>query len=168
LQGQDTLRRSLGVSYLSEGGVYPGIALNYEKVLLQDARYQLLFGGKAGGYVHFRNHTGVFFMVQSGQRFRLTRRLWFEDFLGIGYLHSFLSGGDAYYVNASGQLQRARNIGSPHFMPSVSAGLSYKTTLGGRPASILARPIFFWQIPFNKASLLQYAVEIGVLVKLKS
>jgi hypothetical protein len=168
VQAQDSLlAKYVGISYLSEGGLYPGVALNYEKTLLQNAHFQMLLGAKAGGYFHYQNHTGIFIMIAAGQRYRLYRKLFFEHFLGVGYLHSFLNGGDAYYVNASGQIQKAHKTGNPHFMPSISGGLSYTMALAGRPVMIIGRPIIFWQIPFNQVSLLQYAVEVGVMIKLK-
>lgn len=157
----------IGLSYFSEGGLYPGFTLNYEKQLLANNNFQLLLGAKAGAYFHYRNHTGVFMMVQSGQRFRLGKRLSFEHFLGIGYLHSFLNGGDAYYVNGSGQIQKTHDLGNPHFMPSVSFGLSYHIDKGKCPVVLFARPMIFWQIPFNQVSLVQYALEVGLLFKLK-
>ncbi len=155
-----------GISYFSEGGWYPGFALNYERQLMANRSFQLLLAAKTGAYFHSQNHTGVFLMVQSGQRFRVYKQLYFEHFLGIGYLHSFLNDGDAYYVNATGQVQKANDAGNPHFMPSVSFGFSYALE-GRRPAVIFLRPMLFWQIPFNQVSLLQYAVEAGVLIKLK-
>jgi hypothetical protein len=167
-QAQDTIPiKYAGISYLSEGGLYPGIAVNFEKTLLHNSRLQMLLGGKAGGYVHYKNHTGIFVLLQAGQRYRIHKKLYIEHFLGLGYLHSFLNGGDAYYVNASGQLQKAHNTGNPHFMPTISGGLSYAMTFSGRPVMISGRPMIFWQIPFNQASLIQYAVEVGVMVKLK-
>lgn len=93
--------RRIGLSYFSQGGFYPGFSFNYEKRLLANRSYEMLLGAKAGAYFHYRNQTGVFLMIQSGQRFRLTKHLYFEHFLGVGYLHTFLNGGDAYYVNAS-------------------------------------------------------------------
>ena len=156
----------VGISYFSEGGIYPGFAFNYERRLMSNDKYQLLWGTKAGAYFHHQNHTGIFIMAQSGQRFRIHKRWYFEHFLGIGYLHSFLSGGDAYYVNASGQVQTASNTGNPHFMPSVSFGVSYDMP-GKRPTIIFLRPMIFWQIPFNDTSLVQYAIEAGALFKLK-
>jgi hypothetical protein len=165
-QGDSVRIRRIGVSYFSEGGWYPGFALNYERQLMANHSFQLLLAGKAGAYFHSQNHTGVFLMVQSGARFRVFKQLYFEHFLGIGYLHSFLNGGDAYYVNASGQIQKAYDTGNPHFMPSVSFGLSYEDK-GKLPAIYFLRPMLFWQIPFNQVSLMQYAVEAGVLIKLK-
>jgi hypothetical protein len=167
-RGQENSRDfRAGISYLSEGGLYPGVAINCETALLANDKFQVLLGAKAGAYFHYRNHTGVFAMVQSGQRFRIHRKLYFEHFIGLGYLHSFLSGGDAYYVNASGSIKKASNSGNPHFMPSVSLGLSYGFTVAERPVMIFGRPLIFWQIPFNKGSLVQYALEIGVLFQLK-
>ena len=156
----------IGFSYFSEGGWYPGFAFNYEKKLLANSSFQLLLAAKTGAYFHYQNHTGVFVMIQSGQRFRLYKELYFEHFLGIGYLHSFLNGGDAYYVNATGQVQKANDAGNPHFMPSISVGLSYDHA-GKLPVILFVRPMLFWQIPFNQSSLLQYAVEVGTLFKLK-
>ncbi len=165
-QSDSSRVQSIGMSYFAEGGAYPGFTLNYERRLLANNKFQLLLAGKAGAYFHFQNHTGVFFMVQSGQRFRIHKQLYFEHFLGIGYLHSFLSGGDAYFVNTSGQAQKANNFGNPHFMPSISFGLSYDH-LGKHPVMVFARPMLFWQIPFNQASLLQYGIELGAMFKLK-
>jgi hypothetical protein len=157
----------IGLGYFSEGGLYPGFTLNYEKKLLANNDFQLLLGAKAGTYFHYRNQTGVFVMVQSGQRFRLSKHFYFEHFLGVGYLHSFLNGGDAYYVTASGQIQKAHDLGNPHFMPSVSFGLSYALDQGKQPVILFARPMIFWQIPFNQVSLVQYAFEVGALFKWK-
>ena len=164
----DSVRlQRIGLAYFSEGGLYPGFTFNYEKRELANRSFQLLLAAKAGAYFHFRNHTGVFVMVQSGQRFRVYKNLFFEHFLGVGYLQSFLNGGDAYYVNASGQVQKANDTGNAHFMPSVSFGLSYELNPVKHPLILFVRPMIFWQIPFNQSSLVQYAFEAGVLVKLK-
>jgi len=164
---KDSLRSHYaGFGYFSEGGFYPGFTFNYEKKLMSNQSFQLLLGGKAGAYFHSGNHTGIFLMVQSGQRFRLSQKFYFEHYLGIGYLHSFLNGGDAYYVNASGQVQTANDWGNPHFMPSVNFGVSYHVDQGKRPMIFYFRPMIFWQIPFNETSLVQYAFELGVMFKL--
>lgn len=52
-------------------------------------------------------------------------------------------------------------------MPSISFGLSYAMNVAGRPTMLFARPMVFWQIPFNQVSLVQYAFEVGALFKLK-
>jgi hypothetical protein len=156
--------KRLGYSFFGQGGINPGATVSYEKILLSNDHLQLLEGAKAGIYFHYRNNTGFFLMIQSGARFRLFRRLWFEHFVGIGYLQTFLNGGDAYFVNASGQIQKASKIGNPHFMPSYSFGLSYKASAR---TSFHVRPMIYWEIPFGRTSLVQYSFEAGVSFKMK-
>jgi hypothetical protein len=156
-----------GISYFSEGGFYPGFAFTYERSLLSNRTFEMNASAKAGAYFHYRNHTGVFVMIQSGQRFRLYKNLFYEHYLGIGYLHTFLNGGDAYYVDAAGQVHEASNGGNPHFMPSVSFGLSYLIDRVKNPMRFFTRPVIFWQIPFNQSELVQYGFEAGVLIRLK-
>jgi hypothetical protein len=168
VHGQDSLSHDrIGAAYLSEGGLYPGFTFTFERTLLANKTMQLLAAAKTGAYFHHRNHTGIFFMVQSGQRFKLYKNISFEHFIGIGYLHSFLNGGDAYSVNASGQVQKVHDLGNPHLMPSVSFGLSYAANQKRKPLLFYGRPMVFWQIPFNRVSLVQFAVEFGVLMHLK-
>jgi hypothetical protein len=165
-QTDDKKATYAGVSYFSEDGFYPGFTVNYEKFLIGNQHFEMLAAAKAGAYFHYRNHTGIFVMIQSGQRYRLFSHFYFEHFFGIGYLHSFLSGGSAYYVDATGAVHKATNWGNAHFMPSISAGLSYHAE-GKKDFWVFARPMFFWQIPFNHASLLQVGVEVGANVKIK-
>jgi hypothetical protein len=165
-QAENTKPCFAGISYFSEGGLYPGFTFNYERLLLSNKNAELVVGAKAGAYFHYRNHTGIFFLIQSGQRYRLVHNLYIEHFLGVGYLHSFLSGGDAYYVDATGMVHKASKKGNAHFMPSVSAGLSYHFNQK-KEYWVFGRPMLFWQIPFNNASLLQFGLEIGVNAKIK-
>jgi len=157
----------IGVSYFSEGGFYPGFTINFERTLLANKRFEILAAARAGAYFHYRNHTGTFLMIQSGQRIRLYRQLYFEHYLGLGYLHSFLNGGDPYYVDAAGMIHKKSNSGSPHFMPSVSFGLSYVIAVSERQMRLFGRPMIFWLIPFNKTSLVQYGLEVGAIVNIK-
>ena len=161
----DTVSHPLfGVAYFPQGGVHPGLALSYERRMAGTDRFQFLMGAKIGMYYHYRNNTGVFIMAQSGQRYRIYKRLYAEHFIGIGYLHSFLNGGDAYYVTASGQIQKASRAGDPHFMPSFSFGPSYRL---GDHARIFLRPMIYWVIPFNQRALVQYAWEAGASFRIK-
>ena len=157
----------VGVSYFSEGGFYPGFTFNFERSLLANKNFEMLVAGRTGAYFHYRNHTGVFIMAQSGQRIRLYRQLYFEHYAGIGYLHSFLNGGDAYYVDATGAIHKKSNVGNPHFMPSISFGLGYNSHVGNHAVRFYGRPIIFWLIPFNKSSLVQFGLEFGALVNLR-
>jgi hypothetical protein len=163
---QAQLPHAVGVSFLGVGGLYPGFSFNYERSLLTSDKFEIALAAKTGAYFHYHNHTGVFIMAQSGQRFKIYRGLSFEHFLGLGYLHTFLNGGDAYYVDAAGQVHKASNHGNPHFMPSISFGLSYHMLVAKHDTRIFGRPMIFWQLPFNQSSLVQYGLEIGTLVKL--
>lgn len=151
----------VGIGYFSEGGFYPGFTLIGERSFLASRNFELMAAARLGTYFHYRNNTGIFFMVQSGQRIRLYRQLFFEHYLGVGYLHTFLNGGDAYYVDATGTVRKKSLSGTPHFMPSVSFGLGFNTRIAERKYRFFARPIVFWMIPFNQTSLVQYGVEIG-------
>jgi hypothetical protein len=167
VSAQTSATPSIGGSYFTSGGLYPGVKLNYERILLSNAKFEMMANGSAGLYIHYRNHTGAFVMLQSGQRYKLSRKLSFEHYLGLGFLQTFLNGGEAYYVDAAGQIHKASKLGNPHFMPSVSFGFGYTTLIHERSVRFLVRPIIFWQIPFNKGSLVQYGLETGVMMPLR-
>lgn len=162
----DSLKRTyVGISYFSEGGFYPGFAFVGEQSLLQNKNFEMLVAARVGAYFHYRNHTGVFLMAQSGQRFRLYRQLYFEHYEGIGYLHTFQNGGDPYYVDGTGTVRKKSNAGNPHFMPSVSFGLGFDTRISGYSFRFFARPMVFWMIPFNETSLVQLGLELGGVIR---
>ena len=163
----DSVRSNyVGASYFSEGGFYPGFTFIGERSLLTSKNFEIMAATRLGAYFHYRNQTGIFLMVQSGQRIRLYRQLYFEHYLGVGYLHTFLNGGDPYYVDATGTIHKKSNAGTPHFMPSVSFGLGFNTRIDDRPSRFFARPIVFWMIPFNQTSLVQFGLELGGVMKL--
>lgn len=157
----------VGAAYFSEGGFYPGLTLIGERSLLKNRNFELMAAGRLGAYFHYRNQTGIFLTVQSGQRIRLYRQLYFEHYLGVGYLHTFLNGGDPYYVDATGTVRKKSNAGNPHFMPSVSFGLGFNTRIDRNLCRFFARPIIFWMIPFNQTSLVQFGFELGGIMKVK-
>lgn len=165
-QRDSTARTFVGGAYFSEGGFYPGFTLIAERSLLANRNFEMMAAARLGAYFHYRNQTGIFLMAQSGQRIRLYRQLYFEHYLGIGYLHTFLNGGDAYYVDGTGTVRKKSNAGAPHFMPSVSFGLGFDTRITQRNCRFFARPSIFWMIPFNQTSLVQYGFEIGGIVQL--
>lgn len=155
-----------GMAYFSEGGFYPGFTFIAERSLAKNQNFEVMAAARLGAYFHYRNQTGIFLMVQSGQRIRLFRQLYFEHYLGVGYLHTFLNGGDPYYVDATGTIRKKTNAGTPHFMPSVSFGLGFNTHIEKRVCRFFARPIVFWMIPFNQSSLVQFGLEMGGVIKL--
>lgn len=156
----------LGVGYFSEGGFYPGITFIGERSLLKNQNFEMMAAVRLGTYFHYRNNTGVFLMIQSGQRIRLHRQLYFEHYVGVGYLHTFLNGGDPYYVDATGTVHKKSNAGNPHFMPSVSFGLGFNTHIDEKSFRFFARPIIFWMIPFNQTSLVQFGFELGGVMRI--
>ena len=157
----------VGLAYFSEGGFYPGFTFVVERSLVRNQNFEVMAAARLGAYFHYRNHTGVFLMAQSGQRIRLYRQLYLEHYLGIGYLHAFLNGGDPYYVDATGTIHKKSNAGTAHFMPSVSFGLGFNTHIQKQVFRFYARPIIFWMIPFNQTSLVQFGIEVGGVIKLK-
>jgi hypothetical protein len=163
----DSLHRDyLGGAYFSEGGFYPGFTLIAERSLLRSNNFEIMAAARVGSYFHYRNQTGVFIMAQSGQRIRLYRQLYFEHYVGIGYLHTFLNGGDPYYVDATGKIRKKSNAGMPHLMPSISFGLGFNSQIAQHKYRFFARPIVFWMIPFNQTSLVEYGLELGGVIQL--
>jgi hypothetical protein len=157
----------VGMAYFSEGGFYPGFTFIAERSLLSGKNFEMMAAARLGAYFHYRHTTGLFLMVQSGQRLRLYRQLYFEHYLGVGYLHTFLNGGDPYYVDATGTIRKDTNGGTPHFMPSVSFGLGFDTFVHQQQCRFFARPIVFWMIPFNQTSLVQFGLELGGVMRLR-
>ncbi|MEI9921174.1 MAG: hypothetical protein WDO14_20610 [Bacteroidota bacterium] len=151
------------MSALAVSGLNPGLSGAIEKDLLSNDRYALLVTGKTGFYIHRYNNTGIFFAAQSGVRYRIAGKFYLENYVGVGYLHTFLNGGKAYIVDAAGTVKRYHDYGSGHFMPSISPGISYEVG----DLRFFARTMIFWQIPFNRVSLVQYSLETGLSFKLQ-
>ena len=164
-QSDSVATNYLGVGYFSEGGFYPGFTLIGERSLLKNRNFEVMAAARLGAYFHYRNQPGVFVMIQSGQRIRLYRQLYFEHYAGVGYLHTFLNGGDPYYVDATGTIHKNSNAVQPHFMPSISFGLGFNSNINQKPCRFFARPIVFWMIPFNQTSLVQFGLEAGGVMR---
>jgi len=162
-QADTTRTPQLALSFLAIDGLHPGLSGAIEQSLVGNYRYSLVATAKAGFYYHRYNNTGIFLMLQSGARYRLVGNLFIENYVGVGYLHTFLNGGKAYIVDAAGTVKRYHDYGSGHFMPSISPGLSYQM----KSMRLFARSMIFWQIPFNRVSLVQYGLEAGVSINLK-
>jgi hypothetical protein len=116
-----------------------------------------------GGYVHRRNHTGLFSEVQLGQRFNFRSGLLLEQYIGLGYLHAFLNGGNVYQVSDNGSVGKIANKGRSHLMPSLSLGLGWNVARSQQlPLLLFVRPKAFWQYPFNGYALPHIALQAGV------
>jgi hypothetical protein len=142
---------------------HPGATLGIERYLLQDKRYRIFLGANLGMYTHTRNHTAYFINIQSGQRLTTGSGLFFDQSIGIGYLRSYLNGGDIFEVDAFRGVYESKNSGRGHVMPSVSLGTGWdfsKKNIAN--LAVFVRPQVFWQYPFNNYSLVHLALQTGL------
>jgi hypothetical protein len=151
------------VAYFGEMITHPGATLGIERYLLQDKRYRIFLGANLGMYTHTRNHTAYFINIQSGQRLTTGSGLFFDQSIGIGYLRSYLNGGDIFEVDAFRGVYESKNSGRGHVMPSVSLGTGWdfsKKNIAN--LAVFVRPQVFWQYPFNNYSLVHLALQTGL------
>jgi len=158
-----TGRSAVTMGYFGETFTHPGFFAGYEHNLRPQKHYQLLLNLTLGGYVHPRNHTGLFSEVGLGQRFKFRSRFFLEQFIGIGYLHAFLNGGPVYSVTDNGAVSKSSNLGRSHLMPSVSLGFGWNVAHSEKlPLMFFIRPKVFWQYPFNGYALPHVALQAGI------
>ncbi|HEX8656373.1 MAG TPA: hypothetical protein VF690_02495 [Hymenobacter sp.] len=163
VQAQETGRSAVTVGYFGETVTHPGLFAGYEHNLRPQKRYQLLLAATVGGYVHRRNHAGLFSEVGLGQRLHFRSGFFLEQFIGIGYLHTFLNGGPIYEVNDKGEVSERNNLGRPHLMPSISLGFGWNVAHSEKlPLLVFVRPRAFWQYPFNSYALPHLALQAGI------
>ncbi|HEX8349305.1 MAG TPA: hypothetical protein VF598_05045 [Hymenobacter sp.] len=162
-QAQETGRAAVTVGYFGETITHPGLFAGYEHNLRPQKRYQLLLAATLGGYVHRRNHAGLFSEVGLGQRLHFRSGFFLEQSIGIGYLHTFLNGGPIYEVNDKGEVSESKNLGRPHLMPSISLGFGWNVAHSEKlPLLVFIRPRAFWQYPFNRYALPHLALQAGI------
>jgi hypothetical protein len=160
---QKTGRSAVTVGYFGETITHPGFFAGYEHNIMPQSRYQLFLTLTLGGYVHRRNHTGLFSEVGLGQRLNFRSGLLLEQSIGIGYLGTFLNGGPVYEVNDNGAVSKSSNPGRSHLMPSVSLGFGWNVARQEElPLLLFVRPKVFWQYPFNNYALPHLALQAGV------
>ncbi len=166
-QDNDLNKTSLSLGYFGETITHAGLQAGVEYYPYLSERHQLILGLAAGGYIHPRNNTSLFVRAQWGQRIKFKSGLFLEHFLGLGYLHQFLNGGELYEVLPNGAVVEKSNTGEPKFMPSVALGFGYDFK---SPAlskySFFVRPELFWKAPFNGYYLTHFALNTGVIIKL--
>ena len=156
-------RSAVTLGYFGETITNPGLFFGYEYNLRPQKLYQLHLSANAGGYHHSHNHTGLFSEIQIGQRYTFGSGLFVEQLLGVGYLHTFLSGGKIYEVSEPGAISEARNSGRGHFMPSLSLGFGLNLAQKDKaPLLLFLRPKAFLQYPYNGYALSHAAVLIGI------
>lgn len=81
--GQKTGRSAVTLGYFGETITHPGFFAGYEHNLRAQKRYQVLGSLTLDGYVHPRNHTGLFSELGLGQRLKLGSRFFLEQSIGI-------------------------------------------------------------------------------------
>ena len=146
---------SLSVAYLGEFALHPGLVVGIDHVVARKGPAAFVVAGNVGGWVHARNHVGVFADGELG--FRLTSSPGFlvEAFAGAGYLHTFLAS-PTWVVDDKGPT-RIVDAGRPAFMPTASLGFGWELD---RVTPFL-RFQAFGQYPFNHYVLPHFAVQIG-------
>jgi hypothetical protein len=161
--GHTTGRSAVTMGYYGETITHPGFFAGYEHNTMPQSRYQLFLTFTLGGYVHKRNHTGLFSEIGIGQRLNFRSGLLLEQSFGIGYLHTLLNGGPVYEVKDNGGVSKSSNPGRSHLMPSVSLGFGWNVARSEElPLLLFVRPKAFWQYPFNGYALPHLALQAGV------
>lgn len=168
--GQDAPQNKLALNlgYFGETVTHTGINLGIEYYPHQTDRHQMILAGNIGGYVHPRNNTSLFIRAQWGQRLHFKSGLFLDQFVGLGYLHQFVHGGDLYEVKPNGAVVKTPDSGQPLVMPSISLGTGYTFSKNeGTGISLFLRPELFWKAPFNGYYLTHLALNAGVIINLK-
>lgn len=149
----------INVSYFGDTLINPGIEIGYENTFYKGLNFTL----SIGAYIHQRNHVGLFFNPGLNWKHTFPIGYSMEFGVGLGYLHTFVHGGNIYVVDDSGGVSVKGNYGRPHFMPSVKLGLlgwdfRKKTRI---PLRLNSDIIIFGQYPFNNYILPHIALKIG-------
>jgi len=169
IMGQDSLNNKIGFTagYFGETVTHAGMNVGIEHYPHQSDRHQMILAGNVGGYVHPRNNTSLFIRAQWGQRLNFKSGLFLDQFIGLGYLHQFVHGGDLYEVKPNGAVVKTPDSGQPLVMPSISLGTGYdfsKTT--AYCMKVYLRPELFWKAPFNGYYLTHFALTTGLIINL--
>ncbi|WNG33113.1 hypothetical protein F0U61_05400 [Archangium violaceum] len=155
-------RLPLTVAYFGETLVHPGLTVGTELSLVRGDVGAVVLTGNLGGYVHPRNHVGLFASAEMGGRLTAPFGLYGELLVGAGYLHSFLQG-PVYEVSRDGSVLPAADAGRPAVMPTASLGLGWDLQRNGvAPLALFTRLTLFGQFPFNQRLLPHAAVQLGV------
>lgn len=153
--------------YYGETVAHPGLVIGIERSPFRTEKYQVILAANIGGYVHVRNNASLFLRGQWGQRITFNSGVFVDQFLGLGYLHNFVHGGDIYEVLPNGAVVSSPNSGKPMVMPSIAVGTGYDLSKKSSCGLILyLRPELFWKAPFNGYYLTHFALNTGVIFKL--
>lgn len=166
-QDAELNKASLSIGYFGETVSHPGFQVGLEYYPFSSNRHEIILGVAAGGFVHKRNNTSYFVRIQSGQRIYFKSGLFFEQFLGVGYLRQYVQGGELYEVLPNGAVVEIHKSGDSKFMPSIALGLGYNFKSDALSRfSVFVRPEIFWIAPFNGYYLTSFALNLGVNFKI--
>ena len=167
--GQEATQSKVAINlgYFGETVFHPGMNFGIEYYPHQTDRHQMILAGNFGGYVHRRNNKSLFVRAQWGQRLHLKSGLFFDQFIGLGYLHHYTHGGDTYEVKPNGAVVETPNSGQSLVMPSISLGAGYSLAKNkAYGIKVYLRPELFWKAPFNGYYLTHFALSTGIILNL--
>ncbi|MEZ4850196.1 MAG: hypothetical protein R3B93_16590 [Bacteroidia bacterium] len=152
---------ALKLNYFGELGLHPGIEIGTDYTLSSRKWVTVHWDTGLGGYRHRWNNNSMFMRTSIGARLPIWS--FFADVnAGIGYMHSFLAG-DVYGPDSNGEIEKIRDWGTSHFMPSVSLLLGWDN--GRRknlPFTFHIGPEVYLQSHFNHSFLPHVAVNMGL------
>ena len=162
---QEGTKKHTGISvgYFGETLTHAGFTIGIEHSPFSTEGYQMLLALNVGGYTHVRNNTSLFVRSQLGQRVIFNNGIFFDHFIGLGYLHQFTHGGDHFQVLPNGAVIETPDSGNAMIMPSIALGTGYEFS---DTLKMYVRPEVFWKAPFNGYYLTNFAMNIGLIFKI--
>jgi hypothetical protein len=158
---------ALKLDYFGEFVLHPGAAIGIDYTLSEKKWVTIHWDSDLGGFWHRWNNTSLFLKTSIGGRFRIAS--FFVDLnLGAGYMHSFAAG-IIYQKSSDGGLERASNVGHPHFMPTSSLLLGWDGTKKMKlPWTFHLGVEGYLQSSFNHSFLPHLAAKLGFTYKFKN
>lgn len=161
-QQKTNLRYTIG--YFGEMLAHPGLNFGIEYATPQSQKHQMLLAANIGGYVHPKNNTSLFLRGQWGQRINFKTGYFINSYIGLGYLHQFVHGGESFQVQPNGAITKINDWGQPYFMPSIAIGNGWHFKREEkRPISFYLQPELFWKAPFNGYYLTHFSINAGLI-----
>jgi hypothetical protein len=159
-------RLAFKLNYFGELGLHPGVEIGTDFTLIKKNWVTLHWDTGFGGFHHRWNNTSIFARTSIGARFPIWS--FFADVnIGTGYMHSFLAG-DVYGPALDGGVQKVRDWGTSHFIPSFSFLLGWDNGRNhDRPWTFHIGPEVYLQSNFNHTFLPHIAANIGLTYNFK-
>ncbi|TFG60266.1 MAG: hypothetical protein E4H36_12375 [Spirochaetales bacterium] len=155
-------RLCLSVSYFGEMITHPGFSLGLEYRLYSTAWYELALAGRAGWYIHIRNHQAAFFEPGIVNRFTAKPGFFGDLLIGLGCLVRSPDG-DVYVSDAAGNTVPGTVPLHPRlvFSAFIGGGLDFGRQTAA-PLSYYIRAGVFGEYPYNGFMLPHPALESGL------